>query len=155
MKMLTLWQPWASLIAIGAKAVETRSWATDYRGPLAIHAAKRRTNPHEITPEIRAALVGSGIFEVEQMPFGAVVCLCELTDVLPIGEVVDRLDADELERETAFGDFSPGRYGWILSDIDRLAHPVYVAGQRGLAKASRALIDTLAIVPSAPVGSRP
>ena len=42
MKALTLWQPWASLIAVGAKTIETRSWSTKYRGPLAIHAAKRR-----------------------------------------------------------------------------------------------------------------
>ena len=40
---LSLWQPWASLIAIGAKHIETRHWKTDYRGPIAIHAAKRWT----------------------------------------------------------------------------------------------------------------
>lgn len=38
MRAITLWQPWASLIAIGAKTIETRSWSTAYRGPLAIHA---------------------------------------------------------------------------------------------------------------------
>lgn len=40
MKALTLYQPWASLIALGVKTVETRPWATKYRGPLAIHAGK-------------------------------------------------------------------------------------------------------------------
>ena len=40
MKALTLTQPWASLVAIGAKRIETRSWSTPYRGLLAIHAAK-------------------------------------------------------------------------------------------------------------------
>ncbi len=40
MKTLTLTQPWAQLIAIGAKRIETRSWGTKYRGPIAIHAAK-------------------------------------------------------------------------------------------------------------------
>jgi hypothetical protein len=40
MKAITIWQPWASLIAIGAKKYETRSWATRYTGPIAIHAAK-------------------------------------------------------------------------------------------------------------------
>ncbi len=39
MKAITIWQPWASLIACGAKQYETRSWATSYRGPIAIHAA--------------------------------------------------------------------------------------------------------------------
>lgn len=41
-KAITLHQPWASFVALGVKAVETRSWATGYRGPLAIHAAARR-----------------------------------------------------------------------------------------------------------------
>ena len=41
MKALTVWQPWASLIALGVKTIETRSWHTSYRGPLAIHAASR------------------------------------------------------------------------------------------------------------------
>lgn len=41
MKALTLCQPWASLIAWGEKQYETRSWSTDYRGLLAIHASKR------------------------------------------------------------------------------------------------------------------
>ena len=38
MKAVTLYQPYASLVAIGAKKFETRSWKTSYRGPLAIHA---------------------------------------------------------------------------------------------------------------------
>ena len=39
MKVLTLHQPWASFSAIGVKTIETRSWETSYRGPLALHAA--------------------------------------------------------------------------------------------------------------------
>lgn len=40
MKALSLTQPWATLVAIGAKKIETRSWSTSYRGPVAIHASK-------------------------------------------------------------------------------------------------------------------
>lgn len=43
MRCLTLTQPWATLVAIGAKRIETRSWSTSYRGPLAIHAGKKWT----------------------------------------------------------------------------------------------------------------
>lgn len=39
-KAITLWQPWALLMALKEKEYETRSWMTTYRGPLAIHAAK-------------------------------------------------------------------------------------------------------------------
>lgn len=42
MPVLTLWQPWASLIALGAKTIETRGWSTSHRGRIAIHAAGRR-----------------------------------------------------------------------------------------------------------------
>lgn len=45
MRILTLTQPWASLIAIGAKTLETRSWRTGYRGPLAIHYALCHMEP--------------------------------------------------------------------------------------------------------------
>lgn len=49
MKAITIWQPWASLIACGAKKYETRGWPTKYRGPIAIHAAAKdpRTLPQE------------------------------------------------------------------------------------------------------------
>lgn len=39
MKAITIWQPWATLLPLGIKQFETRSWATSYRGPIAIHAA--------------------------------------------------------------------------------------------------------------------
>jgi hypothetical protein len=41
MKAITILQPWASLIALGAKKFETRSWKTSYQGPIAIHAGKK------------------------------------------------------------------------------------------------------------------
>lgn len=46
MKAITLWQPWASLWGSGAKEYETRSWATSYRGPIAIHASKTCFGPY-------------------------------------------------------------------------------------------------------------
>lgn len=48
MKIITIWQPWATLIALGIKKFETRSWSTEYTGPLAIHAAKRKVNRNEL-----------------------------------------------------------------------------------------------------------
>ena len=38
MKVLTLKQPWASLVANGYKVYEFRSWKTNYRGEILIHA---------------------------------------------------------------------------------------------------------------------
>jgi hypothetical protein len=41
MKAITLWQPWATLLAVGCKHMETRSWPTKYRGEILIHASKK------------------------------------------------------------------------------------------------------------------
>lgn len=43
---LTLTQPWATLVAIGVKCIETRSWQKAYRGPLLIHARSKGTRSH-------------------------------------------------------------------------------------------------------------
>ncbi|TWH47470.1 ASCH domain-containing protein [Sporomusa sp. KB1] len=43
MKAITILQPWASLLACGAKQIETRSWPAKYRGPIAIHTGKTWT----------------------------------------------------------------------------------------------------------------
>lgn len=48
MKLVTLHEPWATLAALGLKQIETRGWSADYRGELAIHAAKRKPRKEEI-----------------------------------------------------------------------------------------------------------
>lgn len=86
MKALTIWQPWASLIAIGAKEFETRSWSTNYRGTIAIHAAKKDTSEifMGIEPEIRkatvSALLKAGVIvQRAQFPhLGCIVAVAEL-----------------------------------------------------------------------------
>ena len=42
MKVLSLLQPWATLVVMGIKQIETRSWSTAHRGTLLIHASKGR-----------------------------------------------------------------------------------------------------------------
>lgn len=57
MKAITIWQPWASLMACGAKQFETRGWATSYRGPIAIHAAvKKPPKQRDMSPEVFHAI---------------------------------------------------------------------------------------------------
>lgn len=48
MRIISLWQPWASAISLGLKQFETRSWSTNYSGLLAIHAAKRSCKAPEL-----------------------------------------------------------------------------------------------------------
>ena len=42
MKVISLLEPWASLVKEEVKTIETRSWQTKYRGELYIHASKRK-----------------------------------------------------------------------------------------------------------------
>ena len=56
MHVLTLWHPWAGAMALGLKRIETRSWRTDYRGDVAIHAAKAMPKTGNAMETLRAAL---------------------------------------------------------------------------------------------------
>jgi hypothetical protein len=59
MRAISLWQPWASAIALRLKSNETRGWATTYRGPLAIHAALRFDGQQRAFAETERALVAT------------------------------------------------------------------------------------------------
>jgi len=97
MKALSLWQPWASLIALDVKRIETRGWSTKYRGPLAIHAGKSeppRGKVGDYTPS-RPRLPKTAGWELwptarhlrrtmTPLPLGAVVATCTLVDVVPM-----------------------------------------------------------------------
>jgi hypothetical protein len=179
-RALSLWQPWASLVAEGIKTIETRSWGTRHRGPLAIHASKR--TPVEVggwVPErmgrsspwvIRRAPgePGDGL-ETHPVPLGAVVATCVLLDVLPVAPargpdpLVDHVTwVEHTERlyiyrafdephttgsvlghhrawapqnitdQHPFGDFTPGRFAWVLADVEPLPEPVPARGHQGL-----------------------
>ena len=153
MKALSLWQPWASAIAIGAKRIETRHWCTSYRGPLAIHAAKRCVK-YELghigahwnwCGALRplGLVMGGGKPLWELLPFGAIVAVCDLVDCRPsesftVGELHapwrPRGETDALYdwTEDMMGDFSPGRFGWVLTGIEALPESIPWRGRQGL-----------------------
>lgn len=70
MKAITIIQPWATLIAIGAKRFETRSWATTHRGPIAIHAGKKIDRDAYMSKQIYTTLQKHGIMFIDDMPTG-------------------------------------------------------------------------------------
>jgi hypothetical protein len=130
MKAISLWQPWASLIATNWKHYETRSWATTYRGPLLIHAAKRT---EECSfwfdqPEFKRHLQASGIKQWNDLPFGALVGLVNLVNVVRTEAIRHRLDKPEL----AFGNYQDGRFAWKLEFVQRIACPIIYRGAQGL-----------------------
>lgn len=131
MKALSLWQPWASLVAVGAKTVETRSWSTDYRGPLAIHSTQNWSREHRElanTGALRDSLVAAGL-DPGDLPLGRIVATCFLSMVYP-SEPGERPEIPALEY--TFGDFSPGRYAWFLAEIRTFIRPVRATGAQRL-----------------------
>lgn len=124
MKAISLWQPWASAVALGLKRIETRHWFTAYRGPIAIHAAKRWTRDER---ELHAEEVAAGHMPAE-LPFGALVAVARLTAIRP----TDQLAAEVTSDEYCWGNYAPGRFGWLLEDIQALPTPVQFRGLQGI-----------------------
>lgn len=139
MRCLTLTQPWASLVALGAKKIETRSWATPHRGEVAIHAGKGWTAAERALVErepFKSALCG---LTVETMPHGVVVATAELRAVRimidgPPGDpLLLQLDMNAVpEPERTFGGYAEGRYAWMLENVRRLPSPVAALGRLGV-----------------------
>src|ERR1019366_3510272 len=128
-KAITLTQPWAQLVATGQKKVETRSWKTAYRGTLAIHSGK--TVPAWAKQaiaerrDLNAAMFGMHGFPV---PMGCIVAVVKLSGIIQVTGAQWEVD----EQERPYGDYSIGRYAWILTDLRRLPTPIECKGAMGL-----------------------
>ena len=150
MKAITILQPYASLIACGAKKIETRSWKTSYRGKIAIHAGKNWpaivTDKTQRLPEsIHLALCWKGGYSrLDDLPMGSVIAIAELVDCQKVcGRISLKLGNERgeiavLENDTRitgyeleFGDLSYGRYAWILANA-RPIKPVPAKGKQRL-----------------------
>src|SRR5262249_6844583 len=132
---LSLWQPWASLMALGAKRIETRSWSTNYTGLVAIHAAKTWNKELETTcwtDPFRDALFGDDKYvKSEDLPRGCFVGVGKLHRVLSTTMHSLAIPAKDTD-EYWFGDYSPNRFMWIFDGIWKLKEPIYRAGHQGL-----------------------
>ena len=135
-KALSLWEPWASLMRTGAKTIETRSWYTNYRGPLLICSAKRFTAAQAAfmmgnkVQEGLAALRRNGTALVnpsDLQPFGRALALVDLVGC----HSTEALFYTVPKREKPLGDFSPDRFAWETDNL-RTFEPFPVKGSQGL-----------------------
>lgn len=134
MKALTLWQPWATLIAHGIKTVETRSWPICAPvDQLAIHAAKRPMTRddeawlrRELTDRYSREFADV-LARQARMMRGVVVAVCAVEVCLP-GPAVLKAMPDQ----APWGDFTAGRWAWVLKDITPVDPPVPATGRQGL-----------------------
>lgn len=72
MKAISIHQPFAAAILSGAKTREHRSWRTDYRGPLLIHAADTTASLGDLAPS--------------DFYFRAILGVVDLVDCQPHGQ---------------------------------------------------------------------
>lgn len=143
-KAITIWQPWATAIALGFKHFETRGWATNYRGPIAIHSAAKKLTASEIECFNEGLLEDTYIYkkdgvyylsrneESHELVLSKVLAIAVLTDCIPITEEFKRTLSEE---ELSFGDYSTGgkqRYAWQLENVQELTNPIDAKGQQGL-----------------------
>ncbi|SMC63672.1 ASCH domain-containing protein [Sporomusa malonica] len=153
MKAITILQPWASLIACGVKQIETRGWATKYRGEIAIHAGVGKQFMQLAKAEpLSSALKANGFkylsyIDIDKkkyfLPFGAMIAIAEIVDCAKmVGCTLDnvnnghKLISVTLENghvvsgnELEFGDYTLGRYAWILANVRRI-EPIPAKGMQ-------------------------
>jgi hypothetical protein len=149
MKALSLWQPHVAAIALELKPWETRSWSTEYRGPLALHAAKRAwddiddwhgdastrltqrcselitTVCPEVDPEHHRR--ARKYLHERVLLFGAVICIADLVDCVRTEWIRGKIPPEH----EFWGDFSDGRYAFKLKNVRLLDRAIYYRGQQG------------------------
>ncbi len=138
-KALSIMQPWATLIILGAKRYETRNWSTHYRGPLVIHASTKF--PEEVAclclqEPFRTILKDAGYAFGADLPRGVLLGTVDLLDCkalhrLPVGCQEGCLSGFTA-RELALGDYRSGRYAWKLGNPRPYTTRIAVGGRLGL-----------------------
>jgi activating signal cointegrator 1 len=113
MRCITIHQPFAHLIAVGAKRIENRTWKTAYRGPLLIHAGATR-KLIETRPDLMARVA-----DPAGLAFGAAVAIVDLVDCVPLAEVASE-------------PYAVGPWCWLLANPTPLEPPVPMRGMQRL-----------------------
>lgn len=126
---ISLWQPWASLMAIGAKTIETRGWPTSYRGPILIHAAalwNRHLQATCKTEPFRSVMADLGM-KPDALPRGALVGSVRISGC---ARVEHGAQLPTRAQELAFGNYAPGRWMWHTDAPVKFRSPIPLHGHQ-------------------------
>jgi len=137
MKALSLWQPHAQAIALSLKVFETRPWSTSYRGPVAIHAAKKpfryQDYPADYFQEVCRQLSRAGCPHYA-LDYGKILCVVDVVDCVPTGTLRGRIGGAEFWGDFRdIGDDGKQRYALKLAClrvIDPLKRPAVTGKQK-------------------------
>lgn len=125
MKVLSLLQPWASLVVMGVKTIETRSWTTNYRGPLLIHAGLRKAGNYiNNIPIIYTNTFG-------KLPYGAILGIVQLEKIILLKDfdiTSEQINKMSLEDDTFGNHDDKNRYGWVLKEAIQFDEPITTRG---------------------------
>ena len=123
MKVISIKEPFASLIKDGVKIYETRSWKTNYRGEIYIHASKTVSTSDNKENALK-------FLESDIKP-GYILCKCRLVDCIEMDEEFISYINNETT-EHFYGYYALGRYAWQLELIEVLEMPIKAKGQLGI-----------------------
>lgn len=122
MKVISLLEPWASLIKEKVKCIETRSWKTNYRGELYIHASMKKVKENDLVD----------LLKDKEFEYGNIIARCKVKDCIYMDEKLIEKIKIENPIEYKCGIYEVGRYAWILEDIEKLDEPIPVKGHLGI-----------------------
>lgn len=135
MKVLSLLQPWATLAVAGAKKFECRSWQTEYRGTIIIHASAKKPNKRECQFFEEDAYFKKYIEDMAYLPYGAIIGKVELIDIYRTEWLLQNIEIISFHnwaQELAFDDFSPNRYAWHFEQAEMFSTVLPIKGHLGL-----------------------
>lgn len=113
MKVISIKEPFASLIMLGIKKIETRSWKTNYRGEIYIHASLSNSKIDEERKEKLFKLLPSNY----KFNNGYIICKANLIDCIYMDEsYIKKIKKDKIN--FLCGHFEVGRYAWVLDNIE-------------------------------------
>ena len=126
MKVISIKEPFATLIMRGNKFIETRNWKTNYRGKLFIHASGKELAKEFLLNDYAINLIKNLDFN-----YGNIICKCNLVDCVYMDEhFIDKIKCNQ--NEYNLGLYEIGRYAWIFEDIKVLNEPITIKGHLGL-----------------------
>jgi activating signal cointegrator 1 len=127
-KVLSIKQPYAQLAVMGSKRIETRPMRTNYRGVLYIHASQdfhkglmRLVSAYPFREYIKKM--------AHELTTGAIIGRVQLVGCVLID---DNFKATVSEHERAFGDYTNGRFAWLIEDAQLFNKPIPAKGQLGI-----------------------
>jgi hypothetical protein len=132
MLTLSVQQPFAHLILANIKRVENRTWATPYRGRIAVHATRLAVRSwseifdHDgprvaIDEEFALEADGTVLPTLSALPVGAIVGTVEVYDCLEEMDLPDELLLHD--------PFVSGPWVWLLRNPQWLAQPIKCKGK--------------------------